>query len=230
MNPLTSQIRLALLDDHPIICRSFDVLCADQDDLIVIGKFGHSRELLSWLRIAECDVLVLDYILQDDEMDGLSLIKHLMAHYPHLKILLSTSVDSLAVIRTAYMLGVRGYIAKREESATYLSAIRTIANGQRYIPPRIAEELSQVPVRKLDKDLINGSERQYSQQLISTRLLTPREAEVLNCYLEGMEIVDIAVKLKRSRKTVSGHKQTAMRKLGISSDLELFKYRNDLFK
>lgn len=230
MNHFMSEIRLALLDDHPIICRSFEVLCANEDDMAVVGKFVHSRELLNWLRTSKCDVLVLDYILQNDEMDGLSLIKHLMVHYPSLNILLSTSVDSLAVIRTAYMLGVRGYIAKREESATYLSAIRTIANGQRYIPPRIAEELSHVPMRKFGEGLFDGAIEEDGQPLLPVRLLTPREAEVVYCYLEGMEIVDIAAKLKRSRKTVSGHKQSAMKKLGIGSDLELFKYRNDLFK
>jgi DNA-binding NarL/FixJ family response regulator len=63
-----------------------------------------------------------------------------------------------------------------------------------------------------------------------SKLLTPREAEIIRCFLDGMAIVDIAAKLKRSRKTISGHKQTGMKKLGISSDLELFKYRSDLFK
>lgn len=230
MNPYMPEIRLALLDDHPIICRSFEVLCAEERDITVVGNFGHSRELLSWLRTSVCDVLVLDYILQNDDMDGLSLIKHLLAHYPKLNILLSTSMDSIAVIRTAYMLGVRGYIAKREESSTYLSAIRTIANGQRFIPPRIAGELDQVTLNKFYDDLRFGNNNDYDIPLLPSSLLTPREAEVIYCYLEGMEVVDIAVKLKRSRKTISGHKQSAMRKLGVGSDLELFKYRHDLFK
>ncbi|MEB5974912.1 response regulator transcription factor [Pantoea dispersa] len=225
-----SKIRLAILDDHPIICRSFDIICASEDDLTVAGKFGNSQELLKWLRINECDVLILDYILQNDEMDGLSLIKCLIARHPNLKILLSTSVDSLAVIRAAYMLGVRGYIAKREETPAYLSAIRSVANGQRYIPSHIAGALSQVPVRKFAQNLASDMGGGFSKESFSTKLLTSREAEVINHFLEGMGIVDIAAKLKLSRKTISGHKQSAMRKLGIGSDLELFKYRNDIFK
>lgn len=230
MTITTSQIRLVILDDHPIFLRSFDILCASEKDLTLVGKFHHSRELISWLRGSHCDVLVLDYILQDDEIDGLSLIKHLLLHFPNLKILLSTSVDSLAVIRTAYMLGVRGYLSKREEAASYVSAIRMLANGQRYVPQRIAEALTQVPMRKYDEDIMGGDFLINDDAITPVKLLTPREAEVVNCYLEGMEVIEIAAKLKRSRKTVSGHKQSAMKKLGICSDLELFKYRNDLFK
>ncbi|MCW6034472.1 response regulator transcription factor [Pantoea sp. JK] len=229
MTPDKSLISLAVLDDHPIICRSFDVLCADQDDLIVVGKFSHSKELFNWLQTAECDVLVLDYILQNDQMDGLTLIKYLVSNHPHLRILLSTSIDSLAVIRTAYMLGVSGYIAKREESTSYLSAIRTIANGQRYIPNHIASELGRNSIHKLPNGLRINKIHDDCKELFSTRLLTSREAEVVNYILEGMELVDIATKLKRSRKTISGHKQSAMRKMGVSSDLELFKYRDALF-
>ncbi|PLR26444.1 response regulator transcription factor [Pantoea endophytica] len=230
MTITTSPIRLVILDDHPIFLRSFDVLCAGEQGLTIVGKFQHSRELINWLRTSHCDVLVLDYILQNDEMDGLSLIKHLLLHFPYLRILLSTSVDSLAVIRAAYMLGVRGYLSKREEAATYVSAIRTLANGQRYVPQHIAEGLTQVPLRKNDEEIAHGIYLPQGEALMPVKLLTPREAEVVNCYMEGMEIPEIAAKLKRSRKTVSGHKQSAMKKLGICSDLELFKYRKDLFK
>jgi len=172
--------------------------------------------------------LLLDYILHSDELDGLSFIKQLLSHNPNIKILLFSSMESLAVIRTAFMLGVRGYIAKRELPAVYLQAIRSVAYGHRHVPDEIALELAQVPARKRDAAIINGSEEACIASL--TKLLTPREAEVIYSFLEGMSLTEIAAKLKRSRKTISGHKQSGMRKLGVSSDLELFKYRNDLFK
>lgn len=197
------------------------------------ATFGHSRELLAWLRDNHADVLMLDYILNSDEMDGLSLIKQIQAHHPDLKILLSSSMESLAVIRAAFMLGIKGYITKREETHFYFDAVRKVAAGQRYMPENIAVELSQVPTRKRDNALLDNAfmappEDSDLEKL--SKLLTPREAEVIRCFLDGMAIVDIADKLKRSRKTISGHKQTGMKKLGIASDLELFKYRDDLFK
>lgn len=230
---LDRNIRIAILDDHPIVLRSFEVVSMQEDDMTIVGSFAQSRDLLAFLRDNDVDVLILDYILNSDELDGLSLIKQILTRHPSVKILMSSSVESLAVIRTAYMIGIKGYIGKREETATYLSAIRTVASGQRYIPKDIVEGLSQVPARKKDEAMINGSVGETAgegdvAELI--KLLTPREAEVIRCFLDGMEIVEIAAKLKRSRKTISGHKQTGMRKLGLSSDLELFKYREDLFR
>lgn len=228
-----TKIRIALLDDHPIIRHSFEIVAAHENDMQVVGSFGHSSELLAFLRNNEVDVLILDYILNNDELDGLSLIKQLLARHPHLKILLSSSIESVAVIRTAYMVGIKGYIGKREDTPIYFNAIRTVHKGQRYVPDSIAIALSQVPTRKRDEGLLEGAEvstgdMQPIDQL--TRLLTPREAEVIRCFLDGMEIFEIAAKLKRSRKTISGHKQTGMKKLGLTSDLELFKYREDLFR
>lgn len=227
------KITVVLLDDHPMIRFSFEVAAAKQPDIEMVATFGHSRDLLNWLRANEADVLMLDYILTDEEMDGLSLIKQLQAHHPQVKILLTSSMESLAVIRAAFMLGIKGYITKREDPASYFDAVRSVAAGQRYVPENVAIELSQVPTRKRDHNIMESA---YLPQMDTmdieklSKLLTPREAEVIRCFLDGMAIVDIAAKLKRSRKTISGHKQTGMKKLGIASDLELFKYRGDLFK
>lgn len=228
----TKKIRIALLDDHPITRRSLEVVTASESDMEVVGSFGHSRELQAFLRTNSVDVLILDYILNPDELDGLSLIKQLRAHYPQLKILLSSSIESIAVIRAAFLSGIKGYIGKREDAPAYFNAIRMVANGQRYMPSDVAIALSMVPTRKRDEALFDGSEPTGESAPIAelSKLLTQREAEVIRCYLDGMEIIEIAAKLKRSRKTISGHKQTGMKKLGLSSDLELFKYRDDLFR
>lgn len=227
------KITVVMLDDHPMMRLSFEVAASRESDMRMLATFGNSRDMLTWLSQNEADVLVLDYILGSDELDGLSLIKQILAHHPQLKILLSSSMESVAVIRAALLLGIKGYITKREETASYFTAIRAIAAGQRYIPEDITVELSQLPRRKRDHDVLDDAEQSeddLARVSPLSKLLTPREAEVLRCFMDGMQVVDIAVKLKRSRKTISGHKQTGMKKLGIASDIELFKYRGDLFK
>lgn len=227
MNNTMTKIHLALLDDHPIIHLSLYAVTASETDMEVMGCFSHSSELLNWLRREQCDVLILDYILQNDELDGLSLIKKILIQHPQIKILLCSSVESRAVIRTAFLLGIRGYITKREEASAYINAIRTVASGQRYIPADVAGELSQIPLRKRDGAYIPS--KRIGSISAPIKLLTPREAEVIHYFLEGLSIIEISEKLRRSRKTVSGHKQSGMKKLGINSDMELFKYRSDLF-
>lgn len=229
----TKHIRLALLDDHPLVRSSYELVMGKEPDMLIVGSFGRSRDLMNFLRNDTADILLLDYILDVNELDGLSLIKQLRLRYPDLKILLSSSVESLAVIRTAFMLGIRGYVGKREDASVYFQAIRSVAGGQRYIPQEIANNMAQVPTRKRDENLLDDIENTKGEApplAELSKLLTPREAEILRCFLDGMEIPEIAAKLKRSRKTISGHKQTGMKKLGLSSDLELFKFREDLFR
>lgn len=224
------KITVVMLDDHPMMRFSFEVAATREPDITMLATFGTSKALMSWLAQNQADVLVLDYILGNDELDGLSLIKHILAHHPQLKILLSSSMESVAVIRAALQLGIKGYITKREETPGYFAAIRTLAGGKRSLPDDIATQLSQLPSRKRDRHILQDETDEASRMTQLSKLLTPREAEVIRCFIDGMQVIEIAVKLKRSRKTISAHKQTGMKKLGIASDLELFKYRGDLFK
>ncbi len=229
--PVGEKTSVVLLDDHPMIRLSLEMSLSNQDDMQLAGSFGHSRDLLHWLQQHEVDVLVLDYILGHDELDGLSLIKLILTHHSHLNILLYSSMENLAVIRAAFQRGIKGYLSKREDAKTYLQALRVVCRGQRFIPEHIGIELAKIPMRKCDGTVLDMPAAEKNDLLISRldSMLSPREAEVIRCILDGMRNGEIAEKLKRSRKTISGHKQAGMKKLGINSDLELFKYRDDLF-
>ncbi|PJZ03184.1 DNA-binding response regulator [Pantoea rodasii] len=223
---------VTLLDDHPMIRLAMEIVIGNQQDMQMSGSFGHSRELLTSLQQHPMDVLVLDYILGSDELDGLSLIKQILSRHPDLNILLYSSMEHVAVIRAALQLGVKGYLSKREPADTFLHAIRVVSRGQRFIPEQIQIELTKIPMRARDsaeRVIPVGTSNQPLCPRLETQL-SPREAEVIRCVLAGMQNNQIAEKLKRSRKTISGHKQAGMKKLGINSDLELFKYHAELFR
>jgi two-component system capsular synthesis response regulator RcsB len=54
--------------------------------------------------------------------------------------------------------------------------------------------------------------------------LTGRELEVIRLYVSGMTINEIAARLNRSKKTISTQKSSAMRKLNIDREVDLFHY------
>jgi two-component system, NarL family, captular synthesis response regulator RcsB len=228
---INDKTAVILLDDHPMIRLSMETVINKQHDMQVVGNFGRTTDLWYGLQQHDADVLVLDYILGNDELDGLSLIKQIVVHYPSIPILVYTSMENLAVIRVAFQRGIRGYLSKREGISSYLQAIRTLRRGQRYIPEHIHTELAKIPRRKCDGAALDIPFVEQGNIMISRldSLLSPREAEVIRCILAGMKNSDIAEKLKRSHKTISGHKQAAMKKMGVQTELELFKYHDDLF-
>lgn len=143
---------------------------------------------------------------------------------------LSGLVYAVRVIGRGYnLLAIKGYISKRESGAVYSSAIRTVAHGQRFIPPAIAEQLVQFTGKNNDY-LPKPHSHDVDASSVLDKLLTPSETTVISYFLSGMSISDIAKELERSRKTVAGHKNNALRKMGMKSDLELFKFHNDFFK
>ncbi len=55
-------------------------------------------------------------------------------------------------------------------------------------------------------------------------VLSPKELEVLRLYVSGPSITEIAAQLRRTVSTISRQRISAMRKLGISNDAELFAF------
>jgi DNA-binding NarL/FixJ family response regulator len=98
-------------------------------------------------------------------------------------------------------------------------AIRTVAQGHIYLHPEMAREVADV-TETTNGDCIPDA---TDDILARSASLSPREREVLRCYLSGMSVSEIAAKFSRSANTISTQKQSAYRKLGIRTDSELFK-------
>src|SRR5688572_30790850 len=75
-------LRIALVDDHPIVRAGFKQLLEMEPGWQVAAELGSARELAAWLLSGTCDVLVMDLSLPDG--DGLVLIRHVLAQRPDL--------------------------------------------------------------------------------------------------------------------------------------------------
>ncbi|MGN7738576.1 response regulator [Pseudomonas sp. 22526] len=223
-----SPLRVAILDDHALILKGFGARVGQERDLKLSAMYTGSRELLTGLRHDPVDVLVLDYSLQQDELDGLNLIRLLRIRHPDVRILVSSSAESPATISLALRAGACGFVGKSQKVDDLIAAIRTVACERIYLAQTIALELGHVPARQADDEVGSSTRVDSDSALVSNPLLSPKEQEVLRCCLDGMSVSQIAFKFTRSRKTISGQKQSAFRKLGIRCDSELYKIRGEL--
>ncbi len=222
------QVRVAVLDDHPMVRTVFELCLKHEPDIHLVGTWASSNELFNQLRSTVVDVLVLDFLLGERELDGLALVKQLRNHYPQQKILISSSMESPAIVKMVLSAGVKGFIGKSHNMQEITHAIRQVAQGRLFLSREVAYEVENLYVmseESLDDSLdFNNKGNMYEK----VKTLSPREVEVVRCFLDGLSVSQIAVKFKRSRKTVSGQKQSALKKLGLRSDSELFKYSHDL--
>jgi DNA-binding NarL/FixJ family response regulator len=220
-----SPLRIALLDDHALIRDALSVRLSMEFIFRVVGIYSTSRALIEDLQKEPVDLLVLDYQLTDGEMDGLRLIDWLHRKHPELRIVIYSSLERPATVNMSIRAGASGFVGKSQATEDLVQAIRTVALGKIYLSPKMAAELDKLPTPQDSKES-EGTDRRRG--LADYSELSPKESEVLRCCLEGLSVSQIANKFSRSRKTISGQKQTAFRKLGIKTDTELFKLHNQL--
>lgn len=223
--PIKTPVRIAILDDHPLIRSAFEFSLMQVNGVVLVNACGTRRELLDVLSREPVDVLVLDYLLGDKDVDGLVMIKHLVKSFPETRVLISSSVESPAIVHVAMRSGVRGFIGKSKNFDEIISAIRQVAAGGIYLSPDMLYAIDML--RERDREMQELIELPESGEDLSLKLqdLTPKEIEVVRCYLDGMSNSQIAEKFCRSPKTISGQKKGALRKLGLRNDAELFRFR-----
>lgn len=199
-NPLMDDIRVAVLDDHVVVRYGIELLVGHSPGYSWTGAASNPAELLRLLVSSPCHVLVLDYQLSPDEIDGWSLVRYLRAHFPHVRILVYTAYGSTTVAGIMRRAGAHGFLCKSAGLDPLLDALRLVATGRSVFPPDTPDPAA-------------------SAGLAGDRMdLSPRENEVLRCCIQGMSVTDIARKFSRSVKTISAQKQAGYRKLGVRND------------
>lgn len=201
-------IRVILCDDHALIRRGVrDTLC-DASDIEVIGEAGDYGELRELLRRATCDVLVLDINLPGRSgLDVLHVLKD--ESLPMRVLVLSMFPEDQYAIR-ALRAGAFGYVNKGGDPSQIVTAVRTVAQGRKYVTP----EMAQMLVESLTAPNVeNPHER-----------LSDRELQTLVLIASGKRLSDIAVELMLSPKTVSVYRARVLEKLGLANNSEMTVY------
>lgn len=219
----TSPLRIAIIDDHTLIRDALKTRLSMEPGFRVDGVCATSQELIETLRVTPLDLVIVDYQLTDGEMDGLRLIDWLRRQYPELLVVVFSALGRPATVNMSIRAGAKGFVSKSQEVGALFEAVRTVVAGRIYLPPLIAAEFDKLPA----PGNVEIAELGTGELMLAAYAeLSPKESEVLRCCLEGLSVSQIAAKFSRSRKTISGQKQAAFRKLGIQTDTELFKLNN----
>ncbi|WP_428506106.1 response regulator [Roseateles sp.] len=211
-------IKVILCDDHALIRRGIRDTLSDVPDIEVIGEAGDYGELRSLLRDlgpnAAVDVLVLDInmpgrsgldVLHVMKDEGTAIRTLIVSMYPE---------DQYAI--RALRAGAFGYVNKGGDPQVLVQAVRTVAQGRKYVTPEIAQMLVE--------SLTAPVNEQAHQKL------SDRELQTLVMIASGKRLSDIAEELMLSPKTVSVYRARVLEKLALANNSELTVYaiRNGL--
>ncbi|MGR2678916.1 response regulator transcription factor [Chromobacterium haemolyticum] len=219
---MQKKISIIILDDHDLIRIGLEVKLMAYPDLKITGSYASSQQLLAALRESIPDVLLMDFTLSDNEIDGLNLIQSIRVRYPSCKILVLSASDLPGTINIMLKAGARGFFSKSQPVEALAAAIRTVNAGRIYLTPQVMSELNILLSDTIFKKDVSTLVKKDVSALDPFAKLSPREREVVRCCLDGMGTKQIAEKFSRSIKTISTQKHAAFQKLGIQTDQELF--------
>lgn len=211
-------MRIVVCDDHPVVVMGIRAILASRhDDCEVVGEAHTGTQLLELLRTTRCDLVITDFSMPngDRQDDGLPMLRRLCDRHPGLPVIVLTVVSNPALADAMRKLGVCTVVDKAGMTTDLLGAVRR-AYGLRVNPNQATEEEGKVA--RSDDNLVRSGR---------AAMLSPREAEVVRLYADGISATRIAVMLNRSIKTVSKQKSDAMRKLGLHTNRELYEFARD---
>lgn len=204
--------RIVMVDDHPLVREAYGAIIDAQSDMTVLASLHDSASLTTVLRRGGVDIILLDLQLSDSDVDGIALIQRLRARFHGTRVLVCSALDDSTTVRAVFSAGASGFLSKRQPVRDTIDALYAVAAGKSYVNGVCYDRGNGID-RVLSVDAPLGS---------TTRLaLTTKECDVLRCCRQGLSPTKVAVKLRRSVKTVSGHKMTAFRKLGYANEVAM---------
>lgn len=185
-------IRVAIVDDHPLVRDGTAALLAAEPGLAVVGLAGSLAEASSLLDGSLVDVLLLDIRLGAES--GFELLAAESGGVPRPAVVVVTAYDYPQYADAALRLGAAGLVLKTAPVAELVEAIRRAASGGLAFSRRPAG----AGVR-----------------------LTPRELDVVRLVVDGRSNDEIGAALGIGAKTVETHLGRLFERLGVASRTEL---------
>ncbi len=190
--PLNKQIRILIADDHPIVREGLVAILEDQPDMTIVAQANDGQEAIDLFLQHQPDVTLID--LRMPKVCGVEVITTIRAQFPAACIIMFTIYDSDEDIYQGLRAGARAYLLKDTPCEEIIEVIRTVMEGQRYVPAIIGEKLAARTERPS---------------------LSNRELDVLSLIANGKNNKAISAALNITENTVKFHVNNVLLKLGV---------------
>lgn len=212
-------IRVLCVDDHAVLVEGLVRQFSIESRIRVVGRLDSAERLLE-----EAGRLLPDVVILDIEMAGpdvFEMADRLRHTHPRMRFVFLSAHVRDGYLAAAYKCGAWGYFSKGDEPGDIVAGIMEVARstgGTFVMGPKV----------KMHCRPTGGSAghtvKSEAGPTTAMGALSSREIEVLRLIGKGLSRVEIGRELSRSAKTIDGHQEHIMRKLGIATRAELMRY------
>ncbi len=197
-------MKILIVDDDDLVCKSLKVLLSRERDMEVIGTAHNGAEAITSCRLVLPNVVLMD--IQMPIMDGIQATRQIKTEWPLVHIMMLTTFKDEKNIRLAILAGAEGYLIKSTEVSSMAQQLRALMAGVSVIDAGVLRQLT-LPSEQSGLD---G--------------LTPREKDIAGLVANGLSNREIAEQLYIGKGTVRNTLSIILEKLQLRDRTQLAIY------
>jgi DNA-binding NarL/FixJ family response regulator len=194
---MSEKIRIALVDDHPVVRVGLGKVIEAQPDMTVVAEASDGLEAIKVLTEVRPDVTLMDLRMPGAEAPHV--IAAVRQTHPDARIIVLTTFDGDEDVNRAVSAGARGYLLKDTFSEGILEAIRHVHTGGVLFGPEASARMA---------------------ERAGAKTLTRREVAVLELLARGLTNREIQASLDLREGTLKNHLKHIFEKLEVSNRTE----------
>ncbi|NBD21365.1 response regulator [Aquabacterium fontiphilum] len=236
------RVRLLVVDDHTLFRRGLIALLSQSPEVEVAGEAADAGEALRHTALLRPDVILLDNHLPG--VHGVDALPQLLAACPSTRVLMLTVSEDADDLANALARGASGYLLKTVEGDDLVQSVLRVHKGESVVSPEMTSKLVRAyrqAVQPADAGAAVSppppepaatpaaptepvAEASASAATGATNRLSPRERDILREIARGASNKEIARSLDIAETTVKIHVQHILRKLNLSSRVQVAVY------
>lgn len=208
----TERIRIAVVDDHPLLKEGVAHVLSQQNDIEVVATGGTAEEAVEIAQHKLPDIMLLDMNMPGG---GLAALERIADSCPAVRVIVLTVRDDPDSVGKALMHGARAYVLKGVDAGELLGIVRAVHEGGSFVSAALAGKLiDEIERGRAGAATSGGAGAGAKSQL------TAREEEILRLIRKGLSNKEIGKALDLKEKTIKHYVTNVLQKLQVRNRVE----------
>jgi len=204
---MSERIRIAVVDDHPLLRDGVIYVLKNSKLFEVVGEGRNAAQAVEICRRERPDIVLLDVSMPGG---GIEAASQIALNSPSVICVMLTVSEQEEDVSAALHAGAKGYILKGTGGPELIRIVQSLHQGDSYVTPGLAARLlTQAPQASAPRPEKGG-----------VCDLTSREEQVLDHAARGLTNKEIANSLHLSEKTVKHYMTNILQKLNVRNRVE----------
>jgi len=209
--------RILIIEDNRVLRDGISSMLNEQADMHVVSSIGSGNNILLKVTQAKAHLILMDMSMKN--FKDVSVVEMLTKKMPEVKVIGMGFVPTQSDIVDFIESGASGFILKIATVKEFIGTVRSVAQGEKVIPPSL--------MGSLFSHVIENALKKGKGKLVNAVRMTKREQEIIALIADGLSNKEIAQQLNIATHTVKSHVHNIMEKLALHTRLQIAKFSHE---